>query len=47
VDNLLQDLEHQTVEWSVLEATLAGLGQGRPDGEGDDNIVGVLGGAVG
>jgi hypothetical protein len=45
-DNLLEDLEHQAIERSVLEAALLGLGQGCPDGECDDNIVGVLGGAV-
>jgi hypothetical protein len=46
-DNLLEDLEHQAVERSVLEAALLGLGQRSADGECDDNIVGVLGGAVG
>lgn len=46
-DNLLEDLEHQAIERSVLEAALAGFGQGSPDGEGDDNVIGVLGGAVG
>lgn len=46
-DNLLEDLEHQAIERSVLEAALLGLGQRSADGERDDNIVGVLGGAVG
>ena len=46
-DNLLEDLEHQAIERSVLEAALLGLGQRSTDGERDDNIVGVLGGAVG
>ena len=46
-DDLLEDLEHQAIERSVLEAALLGLGQGSTDGECDDNIVGVLGSAVG
>jgi hypothetical protein len=46
-DNLLQDLEHQAIERGVLKATLAGLGQGCPDCESDNNIVGVLRGTVG
>jgi hypothetical protein len=40
--DLLQELEEDTIELSVLEATLACLGQGSTDGESDDNIVGVL-----
>jgi hypothetical protein len=46
-DNLLEDLEDESIERSVLEAALLSLGQGGPDGECDDDIVGVLGGAVG
>lgn len=44
-DDLLEDLEDEAIERSVLEATLLGLGQRGPDGECDDNVVGVLGGA--
>lgn len=44
-DNLLQQGVDEEVQRGVLEATLSGLGQWRPHGEGNDNIVGVLGGA--
>ena len=47
---LLKDLFEEGVddeiEWSVFEATFAGFGKGRPYGERDDYIVGVLLGSV-
>jgi hypothetical protein len=41
-DLLEQGVDH-VLEAGVLEAALLGLGQGRADGEGDDNVVGVFG----
>jgi hypothetical protein len=41
-DLLQQGVDH-VLEAGVLEAALLGLGQGRSDGEGDYDIVGVLG----
>jgi hypothetical protein len=40
--DLLKKLEQDAIELCVLEATLASPGQWGTDGEGDDNIVGVL-----
>jgi hypothetical protein len=45
LDDLLQQGVYQEVQLGVLEAALSGLSQGRPYGEGNDHIVGVLGGA--
>jgi hypothetical protein len=45
-DYLLQDLEDKGIEVGVLETALLCLGQRRPDGQGDNNIIWVLGGAV-
>lgn len=46
LDDGLEELVEDAVELGVLEAALTGLGEGRTDGEGDDDVVGVLGGAV-
>ena len=46
LDGLLEYLDDDAVDGRVLEAALAALGQGRPDREGDDDIVGVLLGTV-
>jgi hypothetical protein len=43
---LLQHLDEDAVERRVFEATFEGFGEGRSDGEGDDNVVGVFGGAA-
>lgn len=43
---LLEQRVDEELDTAVLESTLAGLGQGCADGEGDDNIVSVLGLAV-
>jgi hypothetical protein len=42
LDDLLEQLEDEAIELNVLEASLLGLCQGSADGEGDDNVVGVL-----
>ena len=42
LDDLFEGLEEDAIEMGVLETTLAGLGQGCADGEGDNDIVGVL-----
>jgi hypothetical protein len=44
--HLLQELEDNGIKAELLEATLAGLCERCADGEGNDNIVGVLLGAV-
>lgn len=44
--DLLQQCVDHVLEAGVLEATLLGLGQGRSDGQGDDDIVGILGGSA-
>lgn len=41
-NGLLQRLEHEAVERRVLETALLRLAQGRPEGQSDDHIVGVL-----
>jgi hypothetical protein len=46
LDDLLEHLDDEAVDGRVLEAALAALGQGRPDRERDDDIIGVLLGAV-
>jgi hypothetical protein len=40
--DLFKKLEQDAIELCVFEATLASPGQWGTDGEGDDNIVGVL-----
>jgi hypothetical protein len=40
--DLLQELVEDAIELSVLEATLACLGQWSTDGEGDNDVIGVL-----
>lgn len=45
--DLLEQLEDETIEMSVLEAALASLGEGCADGQSNDNVVGVLLCAVG
>jgi hypothetical protein len=45
LDDLLEDFEDEAVERGVFEASLAGFGERRADGEGDDDVVGVLCGA--
>lgn len=40
--DLLRELVEDAIELSVLEATLACLGQGSTDGEGDNNVIGIL-----
>jgi hypothetical protein len=47
LDNGLQGLDEDAIELSVLETALVCLCEGCADGEGDDNVVGVLGGASG
>ena len=47
LDNLLEHLDYNTIEGGVLESTLSGLGERRADGEGDDDIIGMLLGAIG
>jgi hypothetical protein len=42
LDDLLEQLEDEAIELNVLEASLLGLCQRSADGEGDDNVVGVL-----
>jgi hypothetical protein len=42
LDDLLEQLEDKAIELNVLETSLLGFCQGGADGEGDDNIVGVL-----
>lgn len=42
LDDLLEQLEDEAIELSVLEASLLGLGQRCANGEGNDNVVGVL-----
>ena len=44
--HLLENGVDHVLEAGVLEAALLRLGQRRPDGEGDDNVVGILGGAA-
>ena len=44
--DLLEQLEDETIEMSVLEATLASLGEGCADGQSNDNVVGVLGSPI-
>lgn len=44
--DLLENLEDNTIERSVLQATLAAFGKRCSDGEGDDNIVWVLSSAI-
>lgn len=39
----LENGVHQVLDRGVLEAALLALAERRPDGEGDDYIVGVLG----
>lgn len=46
LDDLLEQLEDEAIEGSVLEASLLGLGQGSADGESNDNVIGVLLSAV-
>ena len=41
-DDLLEELEHDAIERSILETALLALGQGRSDGERNDDIIGVL-----
>ena len=43
---LLEDGIDHVLEAGVLEAAFLRLGQRRADGEGDDDVVGILGGAV-
>lgn len=45
-DDLLKNLEDNAIEVSVLEATLSSLGQRSAGGESNDNIIGILRGAV-
>jgi hypothetical protein len=45
-DDLLEGLDEQAIECCVLEAALVGFRERCADGEGDDYIVGVLGGAI-
>lgn len=47
LDGLLQQLDDNAVDGGVLEAALEALGQRGTDGQGDDNIIGVLLGARG
>jgi len=44
-DDLLQELDDNAVERSILEAALPCLCERCSDGEGDDNVIRVLGGA--
>lgn len=44
--DLLKQLENNAIQGSVLEATLAGLGQRRTNGKSDNDIVRVLLGAA-
>lgn len=44
--DLLEEGVDDEIEWSVFEATFAGFGKGRPYGERDDYVVGVLLGSV-
>lgn len=46
LDDLLQDFEDNAIERSVLEPSLPALCERRADGESDDDVVGVLLGAV-
>ena len=41
--HLLEQSVQHVLEAGVLEAALLGLGQRRPDGEGDDDVIGVFG----
>jgi hypothetical protein len=41
--NLLQKSVHHVLEAGVLETALAGLGERRSNGQGDDDVVGILG----
>lgn len=43
---MLEEGVDDEIEWSVFEATFAGFGKGRPYGERDDYVVGVLLGSV-
>ncbi len=45
-NDLLEELEEDAIEWRIFQAASAGLGQRSTDGEGNDNIVGILGGSV-
>lgn len=40
--DLLENLEHDAIEGRVLETAFLALAQGRPGGEGNDNVIGVL-----
>lgn len=42
----LQQSVHHVVQLGVLETALAGLGQGSAQGQGNDNIIRVLLGAI-
>ena len=46
-DDLLEELEHDAIEWGVFETALLALRQGCSNGEGNDDIIGVLLRAVG
>ena len=41
-DDFLHELVDEAVERRVFEAAFAGFCEGRADGEGDDDVVGVL-----
>lgn len=45
-DDLLHELEDDAIDRRVLESTLETLGERCADGEGNDNIVGILGGTA-
>ena len=45
--DLLQDGIDQVFQRSVFKATFPRLGQGCPDRQGDDDIVGIFGGSAG
>jgi hypothetical protein len=42
---LLERLDDDAVERRIFEAALGRFGEGRAEGERDDDVVGVLGGA--
>lgn len=46
LDDLLEQLEDEAIEMGVLEASLVGFGERSSDGKSNDNIIGVLLGAV-
>ena len=45
VDDFLHECVEKVIKLGVLETALSSLCEGSSDGEGDDYIVGILGGA--